>query len=127
MWTPQPDLAARWDALLAFLLMDTPYVEQAEGEDGAPRVRLHLPDGTVWTVWDATFSRFRHHRLPHGDRRATDRVFIGADGTRRLARLSATSDRSLTPEVLAAQLRGAEYVAHERFRSDSSAPGRPGG
>lgn len=77
-------------------------------------------------MWDATFRQFRHQRLAHGDGRATDRVFVGADGTKRLARLSATSDRSLAPEVLALQLRGAEYVAPERFRSDSDAPGRPG-
>jgi hypothetical protein len=127
MLSPHPDRAVRCHALLAFLIMASPYVEQTTAEDGTPRVRLHLRVGSVWTMWDATFSQFRHDRLPHGDRRATDRVFVGAEGTKRLARLGATSDRGLEPNVLALQLRGAEYAARDRSRSDPEAPRRVGG
>lgn len=124
MWSPRPDLVPRWHALLAWLVMGAPYVEQTIEERGQARLRFHDPDGGVWTVWDATFRAYRHRRVPHGDRRATDRIFVAPDGTKRLARLTTTSDRSLTAGVLALQLRGAEFVARSRFRSNGDAPGR---
>lgn len=115
MWTPRPDLAFRWYALLAWLTMDAPYVEQTTDERGRPRVRLHDADGRIWTVWDAFFRDYRFHRVPHGDLRATSRVFVSADGTVRSCRFGPQADRSLAADVVAVQLRGAEYVARDSF------------
>ena len=127
MWTPHPDLADRWRALLDWLLMGAPYVEHiTEGPD-SPRVRLHDAEGRVWTVNDCVFHSYRHHRRALGDRLATDRVFVAADGSKRLARLGPTTDRSITADVLAEQLQRAGYMARDRYEPPPDAAGRPGG
>lgn len=126
MWTPSRALAERWAALMAWLVTGAPYLEHTTDEWRRPRVRLHDEAGGVWTVWDATFRDYRFHRVRLGDPRATSRVFVAADGTLWSYRSGPLADRALTADALAAQLRGAGYVAQSAFAPDPNAPGRPG-
>jgi hypothetical protein len=45
-------------------------------------VRFTDADGAVWTVYDVTWSNKKHHRRPHGDPTATERVFVNAEGVK---------------------------------------------
>jgi hypothetical protein len=45
-------------------------------------VRFAASDGAEWTVWDVTWSNKKHHRRPHGDPTATERVFVNAEGVK---------------------------------------------
>lgn len=109
---------------LGFLRIDEPFVGRTHDARARARVRLHLADGAVCTVWDATFANFRHHRTRHRSPRATHGGFVAPDGTKRLFRLKSDSDRVLEAAVLAEQLCAAEYVARDRFRPDDVQPGR---
>jgi hypothetical protein len=64
--------------------MGDPKLERSEKKNPyRARFRFKDDDGTVWTVWDTTFSNSAHHVRPHADPSATERVFVNQDGVRR--------------------------------------------
>jgi len=78
-------------------------------------VRFTDSDGIVWTVWDTTFARFKHHRHAHGDPEAKERVFVNGAGVKRRYRFKRGEARALDPEELERQLRLAGYLATEKL------------
>jgi hypothetical protein len=88
-------------------------VSVARVDRAGDRVRFVAGDGTVFTVWDVSFSGGRHHRHPYTSGRATSRVFVPEAGSRRLHRFKPGESRALEPELLAQQLRSAEYLPTE--------------
>lgn len=86
-----------------------PRVEQV----GDRTVYFHTGDGTVYRVHDAYFSGGRHHRVPHASAKAKSRIFVPAQGHRRLYRFTERESRALTAELLEQQLRNAEYLPTE--------------
>lgn len=81
-------------------------------------VRFTAESGEVWTVWDTTFSKFKHHRRPHCDPSAKERVFVNAAGVRRSYTFAKNEARALEPRTLERQLRQAEFVAEMPDLSD---------
>ena len=73
-------------------------------------VRFVAESGEVWTVWDTTFSKFKHTRRPHCDPDAKARVFVNAAGVRRSYTFKRNESRVLTPDALERQLRVAEHI-----------------
>jgi hypothetical protein len=73
-------------------------------------VRFTAESGEVWTVWDTTFSKFKHHRRAHGDPDAKLRVFVNAAGVTRSYTFKKHESRVLGPQELERQLREAERV-----------------
>ena len=73
-------------------------------------VRFTAESGEVWTVWDATFSKFKHHRRAHGDPDARERVFVNAAGVKRSYTFKRHESRVLAPDQLQRQLREAAQV-----------------
>src|SRR4051794_14749499 len=66
--------------------------------------------GTPVRLRDVAFHAPKHRRLALGDRSANERFFVGRDGTKRVYHLRPTSDRALTLETLAAQLRESGFL-----------------
>ena len=64
----------------------------------------------VWTVWDTTFSKFKHHRHAHCDEAARARVFVNAGGVKRSYTFKKSDSRVLDAEQLERQLREASFV-----------------
>jgi hypothetical protein len=73
-------------------------------------VRFTDADGTTWTVWDVTWSNKKHHRRPHGDPTATERMFVNAAGVRRAYKFKPSDSRVLEEQALQRQLTGAVEV-----------------
>lgn len=73
-------------------------------------VRFTAESGEVWTVWDTTFSKFKHHRRAHGDPDAKLRVFVNAAGVKRSYTFQRNESRVLAPDELERQLRDAGRV-----------------
>ena len=73
-------------------------------------VRFTADSGEVWTVWDTTFSKFKHHRHAHGDEAARARVFVNAAGVKRSYTFKRNEARVLDAEELERQLREASFV-----------------
>ena len=73
-------------------------------------VRFTADSGEVWTVWDTTFSKFRHHRHAHCDVAAKDRIFVNAAGVKRAYTFKRNDSRMLDAAVLERQLHEASYV-----------------
>ena len=73
-------------------------------------VRFTAASGEVWTVWDTTFSKFKHHRQPHCDPVAKERVFVNAAGVRRSYTFKKGETRVLDPATLERQLRDASFA-----------------
>jgi hypothetical protein len=73
-------------------------------------VRFTADSGEVWTVWDTTFSKFKHHRYVHCDEAARARVFVNAAGVKRSYTFKRNESRMLDPVQLEQQLRAASYV-----------------
>jgi hypothetical protein len=63
-------------------------------------VRFTASDGTTWTVWDVTWSKGKHHRRPHADPTATERVFVNADGVKRAYKFKPSDSRVLEEQAL---------------------------
>jgi hypothetical protein len=82
------------------------------------QVRFTADSGEVWTVWDTTFSKFKHHRLAHGDEAARARVFVNAAGVKRSYTFKRNESRVLAAEELARQLRDAGFVGEMPDLSD---------
>lgn len=74
-------------------------------------VRFTADSGEVWTVWDTTFSKFKHHRHAHCDEAARARVFVNAAGVKRSYTFKRSESRALAVEQLERQLREASFVA----------------
>lgn len=74
-------------------------------------VRFTADSGEVWTVWDTTFSKFKHRRHPHCDDAARTRVFVNAAGVKRSYTFKRKESRVLEVEQLERQLREASFVA----------------
>jgi hypothetical protein len=81
-------------------------------------VRFTAESGEVWTVWDTTFTKFKHHRHAHCDESARARVFVNAAGVRRLYTFKRNESRVLAAEQLQRQLRDSS-IAGEPYK-----PGR---
>src|SRR5690606_16614810 len=64
--------------------------------------------GQTWRVHDCVWRDRRWHRLSLGSRQATRRVFVSADGIKRVADI--TEDRGLDEEGLHRQLALAAYL-----------------
>src|SRR5207237_5024865 len=73
-------------------------------------VRFTGDSGEVWTVWDTTFSQFKHHRHAHCDEAARARVLVNAAGVKRSCTFKKNESRVLAPEELRRQLREASFV-----------------
>ena len=81
--------------------------------------------GAVWRVYDVCFGPphcepGKRKRLEPPDTRANYRWFVAADGTEQCVKL--TAERAITPEVLARQLAGSEYVGRSDFDASRHAP-----
>ena len=85
---------------------------RGDAREKTPRVQVRFvaESGEVWTVWDTTYSKFKHHRRPHCDPDAKARVFVNAAGVRRSYTFGRGESRVLTPEALERQLRAAEHI-----------------
>ena len=68
-------------------------------------VRFTAETGEVWTVWDTTFSKFKHHRHAHCDEAARARVFVNAAGVKRSYTFKRNESRVLDAQLLQRQLR----------------------
>lgn len=73
-------------------------------------VRFTAESGEVWTVWDVTFSKFKHARQAHCDSTARMRVFVNAAGVRRSYTFKRNEPRVLAPRELQRQLRESEFI-----------------
>src|SRR5436190_22454535 len=73
-------------------------------------VRFTADTGEVWTVWDTTFSKFKHHRHAHCDHAARARVFVNAAGVKRSYTFRKYESRVLAADELQRQLREASFV-----------------
>jgi hypothetical protein len=73
-------------------------------------VRFTAADGVEGTIYDVTFSRGKHHRRPHGDPTATERVFVNAEGTRRAYKFKPSDSRVLEEQALERQLRASMFM-----------------
>ena len=73
-------------------------------------VRFTADSGEVWTVWDATFTKFKHRRIPHCDPDAKERVFVNAAGVKRSYMFKRSESRVLDARELERQLGEASYV-----------------
>ncbi len=73
-------------------------------------VRLTAADGTEWNVWDGTWSKGKHHRRPHGDSTAMERVFVNAKGVRRAYKFKPSDSRVVEEQTLERQLRAAAFL-----------------
>jgi hypothetical protein len=73
-------------------------------------VRFTDHDGAEWTVYDVTWSNKKHHRRPHGDATATERVFVNADGVRRAYKFKLSDTRVLEEQALERQLNAAAFL-----------------
>src|SRR5690242_11118227 len=84
--------------------------------DAATKQQLAVQDrfisssGIVWTVWDTTFSNYRHRRRAHADPTAKQRVFVDAAGVKRSYTFKPKESRVLEPQALERQLGEASYV-----------------
>lgn len=81
-------------------------------------VRFTADSGEVWTVWDTTFSKFKHHRHAHCDESARERVFVNAAGVKRSYTFKRNESRVLAPRELQRQLRAAGIVGEMPDLSD---------
>jgi hypothetical protein len=70
-------------------------------------VRFTAESGEVWTVWDVSFSKFKHARQAHCEPSARSRVFVNAAGVRRTYTFKRNESRVLAPRELQRQLREA--------------------
>jgi hypothetical protein len=52
----------------------------------------------------------KHHRRPHGDPTATERVFVNAEGVRRAYKFKPSDSRVLEGQALERQLRAAAFM-----------------
>jgi hypothetical protein len=82
-----------------------------EGKRPSVLVRFTAADGTVWTVWDVTWSKGKHDRRAHGDSTATERVFVNADGVRRAYKFKPTDTRVLEEQALERQLHASAFLS----------------
>ena len=73
-------------------------------------VRFTADSGEVWTVWDTTFSKFKHRRHVHCDEAAHARVFVNGAGVKRSYTFKKNESRLLDAEQLERQLREASFV-----------------
>jgi hypothetical protein len=73
-------------------------------------VRYTAADGTTWTVWDATWSNGKHHRRPHGDPTATERLLVKQASVRRAYDFRSGESRVLEEQALERQLGAAGYL-----------------
>ena len=67
-------------------------------------VRFTAESGEVWTVWDVSFSKFKHARQVHCEPSARARVFVNAAGVRRSYTFKRNESRVLAPRELERQL-----------------------
>jgi hypothetical protein len=81
-------------------------------------VRFTAESGEVWTVWDTTFSKFKHHRHAHCDEAARVRVFVNAAGVKRSYTFQKRESRVLAPQELGRQLREASWIGEMPDLSD---------
>ena len=73
-------------------------------------VRFTADDGILWTVWDTTFSKFKHRRHAHCDEATRTRVFVNVAGVKRAYTFKNQASRVLDAEELELQLREATFV-----------------
>jgi hypothetical protein len=57
-----------------------------------------------------TWSNKKHHRRPHGDPTATERVFVNAEGVRRAYKFKPSDWRVLEGQALERQLNAAAFM-----------------
>src|SRR5688572_24123059 len=86
-----------------------------------PRVHVRFTDvdGVEWTVWDVTWSNRRHHRRPHADSTATERVFVSADGVKRAYKFKPSDSRVLEGQALERQLNAAAFLPASKEDKDA--------
>jgi hypothetical protein len=65
-------------------------------------------------VWDVTWSKGKHHRRPHADPTATERVFVNAEGVRRSYKFKQSDSRVLAEQMLERQLNAAAFLPTEK-------------
>jgi hypothetical protein len=82
-------------------------------------VRFNAADGAEWTVWDVTWSNKKHHRRPHGDTTATERVFVNADGVKRAYKFKPSDSRVLEDQALERQLNAATFLPTTKEDKDA--------
>lgn len=73
-------------------------------------VRFTAESGEVWTVWDTSFRKFKHHRRPHCDPDATVRVFVNAAGVKRAYTFKRGESRVLDAREVGRQLQESGHV-----------------
>ena len=84
----------------------------AKPKKGPPPVlvRFTADSGEVWTVWDTTFSKFKHRRQSHCDPAAKTRVFVNGAGVKRSYTFKNRQSRVLEASALERQLRDASVL-----------------
>jgi len=81
-------------------------------------VRFTAASGEVWTVWDVSFSKFKHARQAHCETSARSRVFVNAAGVRRSYTFKRNESRVLAPRELERQLAQADILGRFPDLSD---------
>jgi hypothetical protein len=70
-------------------------------------------------VWDVTWSNKKHHRRPHGDATATERVFVNAVGVKRAYKFKPSDSRALEEGALERQLNAAAFLPRTKEDKDA--------
>ena len=83
-------------------------------------VRFTGADGVEWTVYDVTWSNKKHHRRPHADPTATERVFVNAAGVKRAYKFKPSDSRVLEDNALERQLNAASFLPTTKEEQDAS-------
>jgi hypothetical protein len=83
------------------------------------QVRFTAADGSVWTVYDVTWSNKKHHPRPHGDPTATERVFVNAEGVKRAYKFKPSDSHVLEEQSLERQLRAAAFLPTTKEDKDA--------
>ena len=82
-------------------------------------VRFTAADGGEWTVWDVTWSKGKHHRRPHGDPTATQRVFVNAEGVKRGYKFKPSDSRVMEEQTLERQLKASAFLPTTKEDKDA--------
>jgi len=82
-------------------------------------IRFIDSDGGVWTIYDVTWSNGKHHRRPHVDPTATERVFVNAAGVKRAYKFKPSDTRVLEEQALERQLDAAAFLPTNKEDKDA--------
>jgi hypothetical protein len=101
----------------------TPETPRAHISQQGWAVYYHAEDGTVYRVLDTLFARGRHTVVATASRPSHYRIFRPNEGPRRIYKFrDLAEERTVTLELLALQLRAAEFMATQRPGQDVTDP-----